>query len=109
MLASVIAFAGYGLYTFVGGRAAFEGKLERLRRINTSELGFPVPHQDLWVRRDWFVTASRRVYRIRANPEVGNRKAHRRECGASFGLGPWFDARVGSHRCPILRPGRESL
>ena len=29
--------------------------------------------------------------------------------GAYFGLGPWVGARVGSHRCPILRPGRESL
>ena len=24
----------------------------------------------------------------------------------AFGLGPWVGARVGSHRCPILRPGR---
>ena len=30
-----------------------------------------------------------------------------RECRPpTFGLGPWGGARVGSHRCPILRPGR---
>ena len=27
----------------------------------------------------------------------------------SFGLGPWIGARVGSHRCPILRPGQRAL
>ena len=27
----------------------------------------------------------------------------------SFGLGPWDGARVGSHRCPILRSGRQPL
>ena len=26
-----------------------------------------------------------------------------------FGLGPWVGARVGSHRCPILRPGQKEL
>jgi hypothetical protein len=25
------------------------------------------------------------------------------------GLGPWVGARVGSHRCPILRPGQTSI
>ena len=36
----------------------------------------------------------------------GSMKEAIRPC---FGLGPWDGARVGSHRCPILRPGREPL
>src|SRR5215472_16368451 len=34
---------------------------------------------------------------------------NRAACCRPFGLGPWDGAQVGSHRCPILRPGREEL
>lgn len=54
--------------------------------------------------------APRGIYRFCANPERGEREtgeaaSHR----PPFGLGPWIGARVGSHRCPILRPGRRLL
>jgi len=45
------------------------------------------------------------IYRIRANPGVGEGR-HR---AAHSGLGAWVGARVASPRGPILRPGHPSL
>ena len=71
-------------------------------------------HQNLWVEMMDFAKEDSGLcpegfIALTPIPKRDEKDAPPRWAGASFELGPWVGARVGSHRCPILRPGRESL
>jgi len=75
---------------------------------------FLVLHQNLWVNR---MELSNWETGLRPDGFIALAPIPKKKVGGGvmdadrpiFGLGPWVGARVGSHRSPILRPGRESL